>query len=120
MMPTSEAEKEVTNNLTKALAGFEQASKAAWDSGLRISDEAQQEINRLLPEPEQRVELALWLMREEHFDFAHNLMGLKPAAQVVEIRKLAKREDVKGSLNNADTEDYIDARRQARREGKRR
>jgi hypothetical protein len=115
-----EAETEAAKRLTQSLAELEQAGKAAHEYGLRISDEAIAEMNRLLPTPEQRVELALWLTRDEHFDVAHNLMGLKPAAQVVEIRKLAKREDVKGSLNNSDTEDYIDARRQAKREGKRR
>jgi hypothetical protein len=115
----SEAEVEATKRLAEALAELDQAGKAAHEYGLSISPEAIAEMNKL-PTVEQRVELALWLTRDEHFDVAHKLMGLKPAAQVEEIRQLAKREDVIGSLKDGDTEAYIDARRQAKREGKRR
>jgi hypothetical protein len=118
-MPVSETETEVAKRLTDALAELEQAGNAAHEYGLRISDEAIREMNKL-PNPENRVELALWLTRDEHFDVAHRLMGLTPAQQVEEIKALAKREDVVGSLKNGDTEDYIDARRRAKREGKRR
>lgn len=115
----SETETEVAKRLADALAELEQAGNAAHEYGLRISDEAIAEMNKL-PKPEQRVELALWLTRDEHFDVAHKLMGLTPAQQVEEIRALAKREDVIGSLKNGDTDDHIEARKQARREGRRR
>jgi hypothetical protein len=115
----SETETEVAKRLADALAELQQAGNAAHQYGLRISDEAIAEMNRL-PNVEQRVELALWLTRDEHFDVAHKLMGLKPAAQVEEIRQLAKRPDVLGSLKDGDTEAWIDKRREAKREGKRR
>jgi hypothetical protein len=117
-MPT-ETETEVAKRLADALAELEQSGKAAAEYGLNISPEAIAEMNKL-PNVEQRVELALWLTRDEHFDVAHKIMGLKPAQQVEEIRQLATREDVVGSLKNGDTEDWIDARREAKRAGKRR
>ena len=118
-MPTDEKETESAKKLAEAVAELQEAGNAAHEYGLRISPEAIAEINKL-ERPEQRVELALWLARDEHFDVAHKLMGLTPAKQVEEIRALAKREDVVGSLNDGDTEDWIDKRREARREGRRR
>jgi len=118
-MVADEKESETAKKLAEALAELQEAGNAAHEFGLRISPEAIAEINKL-PKPEQRVELALWLARDEHFDVAHRLMGLKPKEQAVEIRNLAKREDVQGSLKNGDTESWVDARRQARREGRRR
>ena len=109
---------EVVKRLGEALAEFEVASKAADEYGLRVSKEAVAVLNKM--PLEERVELALWLTRDEHFDIAHNLMGLKPEQQAAEIQKLAKREDVRGSIKDGDTESYIDSRRQARREGRRR
>jgi len=117
-MPT-ETETEVAKRLADALAELEQAGNAAHEYGLRISPEAVQEINKL-PTPEQRVKLALWLTRDEHFDAAHKLMGLKPEQQVQEIQELAKRPDVLGSLKDGDTDEWIDKRREAKRNGKRR
>lgn len=115
----SETETEVAKRLADALAELEQSGNAAHEFGLRISPEAITEINKLA-NPEQRVELALWLTRDKNFDVAHKLMGLKPDAQVEEIRQLAKREDVVGSLRDGDTESWIDSRRDAKRNGKRR
>jgi hypothetical protein len=114
-----EQETETANRLAKALAELEQAGKAAHEYGLSISPEAIAEMNKL-PNVEQRIELALWLTRDEHFDVAHKIMGLKPEKQVEEIRELAKRPDVLGSLKDGDTDSWIDKRREAKRNGKRR
>ncbi len=109
---------DTVKRMAESLAEFNQSLQAADKYGLTISPEAVQELQKM-PE-EQRVELTLWLTRDEHFDVAHKIMGLKPEKQVEEIRELAKREDVVGSLKNGNTDSWIDARRQAKREGKRR
>src|SRR5271169_2751060 len=114
----SEAEVDTVKRMAESLAEFNQSLQAAHEYGLTFSMEATQELQKM-PE-EQRVELTLWLSRDEHFDVAHKLMGLKPAAQVEEIRELAKREDVVGSLKNGNTDSWVDERRKAKREGRRR
>jgi len=60
------------------------------------------------------------LARPENFEAAHGLMNMEPYQQVVEIGRIAKRLEESGFANDPDTEDYIDARRQSKREGKRR
>jgi hypothetical protein len=114
----SETEMESAKRLAEALSELGKAGKSASEYGLDISPEAIAEIRKL--GTERGAELSLWLCRDQNFDVAHRLMGMSPEKQVEEIRRLAKREDVIGSINDGDTETYIDNRKQARREGRRR
>jgi hypothetical protein len=47
-------------------------------------------------------------------------VNVEPYQQVVRIGQIAKQLQESGFANDPDTEDYMDARRQAKREGKRR
>lgn len=111
---------EATSRLAKAFAELQEAGNAAHEYGLRISDEAIRAINKL-PDVESRIELAKWLAAPENWEtLTHPFMSKTPEEQAAMIPDFAKREDVKGSLKNPDTEAWIDARREARREGRRR
>ena len=119
-MPVREAEAEVAKRLADAILELREAGNAAHEFGLRISDKAIAAINAI-PDLESRVEVAKWLVRPENFDtVTHPFMSKTDDEQAAEIPKFAAREDVKGSLRDGDTEEYIDARREARREGRRR
>jgi hypothetical protein len=115
----SEAEMDAVKRMSESLADFNQSCMAAHEYGLTISPEAVEELHKM-PE-EQRVELTAWLASPKNYDsVTHPLMSLSPEKQVEKIREYAKREDVVGSLKNGDTESWIDARREARRAGRRR
>jgi hypothetical protein len=115
------AERVAAARLADALEALEKAGDAAHDFGLQISPEAIAEMNKL-PTMEARIELASWLAKPENYDtVTHPLMGLSPEKQCAKIREYAQREDVKGSINTPpDVEAYIDERKAARREGRRR
>ena len=111
---------EATSRLAKAFAELQEAGDRADEFGLTISDEAIRAINKL-PDAENRIELAKWLAAPENWEtVTHPFMSKTPEQQAEMIPDLAKREDVKGSLRDGDTEAWIDARREARREGRRR
>lgn len=94
---------------------FNETLQKADDYGLTISPAAVAEIVRLgVPE------VAYFLAKPENFEAAHSLMNLDSDKQVVEVRRLSKQLEESGFARDPDTEDWIDARRQARREGKRR
>jgi hypothetical protein len=94
---------------------FNDRLQAADDGGLTISTPAVAEIIRLgVPE------VAYYLASPENFEAAHALMNLTDDQQVVQIQRLAKQLEESGFLNDADTEDWIDQRREAKRAGKRR
>ena len=105
-------------NKRKLLAVHPDAAEtlnAAHEHGLTMSPEAVHEITRLgCPE------VAYFLSRPEHQEAAAALMNLPPHAQVARIQHLQKQLSESGQPFDADTEDYLDKRRQDRREGKRR
>jgi len=94
---------------------FNDTLQDAHDYGLTISAPAVAEIVRL-----GAPEVAYWLAKPENFEAAHGLMNMESDQQVVRIGQIAKKLNESGFANDPDTEDYIDTRRQAKREGKRR
>lgn len=87
----------------------------AHDYGLTIPPTGVAEIVRL-----GAPEVAYWLARPENIEAAHGLMNLTDYQVVIQIQRYKKQLDESGFANDPDTEDYLDARRQAKREGKRR
>jgi hypothetical protein len=89
--------------------------KAAHAHGLTMSPEAVHEVTRLgVPE------VAYWLSRPENQEAAAALMNLPAHAQVVRIGHLAKQLAESGQPFDPETDDYLEKRKQDRREGKRR
>jgi hypothetical protein len=122
MAATKELEQEQLTRLKDAVSQVQEKGKAADEAGERDSlAKPSQDFIRSLGQ-ERGIELLLWVLREDNSDVRAKLRNLKdkPEAQLAELQRLAKREDVIGSLNDGDTEDWIDKRRQAKREGKRR
>jgi hypothetical protein len=101
--------------LTALRKDYNDVLQDADDYGLTISSAAVAEIVRL-----GAPEVGYWLARPENIEAAHGLMNMTEDQQVVQIQHLAKQLEESGFANDPDTEDYIDARRQAKREGKRR
>jgi hypothetical protein len=79
---------------------FNDTLQDADDYGLTISPAAVAEIVRL-----GAPEVAYWLAKPENFEAAHGLMNMLEES---------------GFARDSDTEDWIDKRKQAKREGKRR
>lgn len=101
--------------LMKAHPDFNETLLKADEFGLTVSAQAVAEMIRLgVPE------VGYFLAKAENFEAAHALMNLDADEQVVEVRRIARQLDESGFANDPDTEDWIDARRQARREGRRR
>jgi hypothetical protein len=119
--PTSEAEMTAGKELAEAYAKLTETGNAAKKYGLDITAEAIARINKRLPTPMERMEFAEWLASPKNYEtITHPLMGKTPTQQIAKIDEYINREDWRGSIKDGDTEDYIDARRQAKREGKRR
>ena len=94
---------------------FNDKLREAGNSGLTITPEATAEIVRLCAP-----EVAYWLAKLGNFEAAHRLMDMDADRQIVEVRRIAQQLEASGFANDPDTEDWINARRQAKREGKRR
>jgi hypothetical protein len=101
--------------LIESHSDFNDTLQDAHDYGMTISAPACAEIVRL-----GAPEVAYWLAKPENFGAAHGLMNMEPHQQVIQIQRYAKQLQESGFANDPDTEDYIDTRRQAKREGKRR
>lgn len=94
---------------------FNDALQEADRYGLTISAAAVAEIVRLgVPE------VAYWLAKPENIEGAMRLMNMDCDQQVVEVKRLSKQLEESGFARDPDTEDWIDQRRQAKREGRRR
>ncbi|MFI5057548.1 MAG: hypothetical protein ACHQLQ_05135, partial [Candidatus Acidiferrales bacterium] len=117
----TETEMQAIRRMAESIAEFNPACTAATRYGLTFSPEATMELLNM-PE-EQRVELTGWMARPGNYDsIAHPLMCLSPEKQVEKIREYAKREDVRGSLRDGNTDEYLkhSSPAMARREGRRR
>lgn len=101
--------------LIEAHSDFNDTLQDADSYGLTISTAAVAEIVRL-----GAPEIAYWLAKPENFEAAHGLMNMEPDQQVIQVQRYAKQLAESGFARDGDTEDYIDARRRAKREGKRR
>lgn len=101
--------------LIEAHPDFNDKLQEAAHYGLTITPEATAEIVRLCAP-----EVAYWLAKPENVEGAMRLMNMEPDQQIVEVRRIAKQLEASGFANDPDTEDWINARKQARREGKRR
>lgn len=106
---------EKAKKLIAAHPDFNDELQQAHSSGLTITPEAVAEIVRLCAP-----EVAYYLGKPENFEAAHGLMNMDADRQIVEVRRLSKQLEESGFARDPDTEDYIDQRRQAKREGRRR
>ena len=101
--------------LIAAHPDFNDKLQEAHSYGLTISTPAVAEIVRL-----GAPEVAYWLAKPENIEGAMRLMNMDPDQQIVEVGRVAQQLEASGFANDPDTEDWINARKQARREGKRR
>lgn len=101
--------------LIAAHPDFNDKLQEADHYGLTITPEAVAEIVRLCAP-----EVAYWLAKPENIEGAMRLMNMDADQQIVEVGRIARQLEASGFANDPDTEDYIDQRRQAKREGRRR
>lgn len=101
--------------LIAAHPDFNDALQEADRYGLTISTAAVAEIVRL-----GAPEVAYWLAKPENVEGAMRLMNMDADQQIVEVGRIAQQLEASGFANDPDTEDYINQRRQAKREGRQR
>lgn len=118
-MPVSE-----TDRIAKARAALVEQGRAADEKGYKDTFAAESvQYLRKLPE-ERMLETLLWLLRDGNADMRQRVVNLKdrPNAQVAELESISKREDVTGSLQDGETDEYLKQHSpsMAKREGRRR
>jgi hypothetical protein len=112
-MPDNFSEK--GKKLVEAHPDVNETLMAAHDKGLTISPEAVAEIVR-----RGAPEVGYWLAKPENFDVAHRLHGMAPHEQVVEVGRIAEQLNRQRTMDDIDTDTYLQKRRHEIRYGYRR